>query len=203
MLAYIKGILEAKYNDYVVIDVGGLGYKIFMSTTAIDKLEEIGKEVKVHTYFRIREDDISIFGFNSKDELRMFELLLSVSGIGAKTSLNMLATVNPSQFALAVISGDVTKLTQIPGIGKKSAERIILELKDKMKTEQKNVKVDNSKNSELKEVIIQDDRIGEAMSALLVLGYNRKEVDKVFEKIDKTNLSVEEIIKKGLKLLSM
>lgn len=203
MLAYIKGILEAKYNDYVVIDVGGLGYKIFMSTTAIDKLEEIGKEVKVHTYFRIREDDISIFGFNTKDELRMFELLLSVSGIGAKTSLNMLATVNPSQFALAVISGDVTKLTQIPGIGKKSAERIILELKDKMKTEQKNVKVDNSKNSELKEVIIQDDRIGEAMSALLVLGYNRKEVDKVFEKIDKTNLSVEEIIKKGLKLLSM
>ena len=160
MLAYIKGILEAKYNDYVVIDVGGLGYKIFMSTTAIDKLEEIGKEVKVHTYFRIREDDISIFGFNTKDELRMFELLLSVSGIGAKTSLNMLATVNPSQFALAVISGDVTKLTQIPGIGKKSAERIILELKDKMKTEQKNVKVDNSKNSELKEVIIQDDRIG-------------------------------------------
>ena len=203
MLAYIKGILEAKYNDYVVIDVGGLGYKIFMSTTAIDKLEEIGKEVRVHTYFRIREDDISIFGFNTKDELRMFELLLSVSGIGAKTSLNMLATVNPSQFALAVISGDVTKLTQIPGIGKKSAERIILELKDKMKTEQKNVKVDNSKNSELKEVIIQDDRIGEAMSALLVLGYNRKEVDKVFEKIDKTNLSVEEIIKKGLKLLSM
>lgn len=203
MLAYIKGILEAKCNDYVVIDVGGLGYKIFMSTTAIDKLEEIGNEVKVHTYFRIREDDISIFGFNTKDELRMFELLLSVSGIGAKTSLNMLAMVNPSQFALAVISGDVTQLTQIPGIGKKSAERIILELKDKMKTEQKNVKVDNSKNSELQEVIIQDDRIGEAMSALLVLGYNRKEVDKVFEKIDKTNLSVEEIIKKGLKLLSM
>ena len=201
MFAYIKGTLETKSNDYVVIDVGGIGYKIFMSGTAIDRLGNIGETVKVHTFFRVREDDISIFGFNTQEELRMFELLLSVSGIGAKTSLTMLSCVTPSQFALAVISGDITALTQIPGIGKKSAERIVLELKDKLKAEEK-ISGATNKDASLNNIIVQDDKAQEAVSALLVLGYNRKEIDKVFEKLDKS-LSVEEMIKKGLSLLSM
>ena len=110
MFAYIKGNLEIKTNGYVVVDVGGIGYKIFMSQNAIEKLGESGKEVKIHTYVRVREDDISIFGFNSNEELRMFELLLSVSGIGAKSSLTILSNISPSSFALAVISNDIGKL---------------------------------------------------------------------------------------------
>ena len=125
MLAYIKGNLEMKMTDYVVIDVGGLGYKVFMSENGIENLGNIGETVKVHTHYRVREDDISIFGFNTLEELKMFELLLGVSGVGAKTALSMLAICEPSDFALAVVSEDVKTLTQIPGIGPKSAKRKI------------------------------------------------------------------------------
>ena len=105
-----------KMTEYVVIDVGGLGYKVFMSGTGMDQLGEIGNEVKVYTYYRVREDDISIYGFNTNEELRMFELLLSVSGVGAKTALAMLAVCTPSEFVLAIVSEDINVLTSIPGI---------------------------------------------------------------------------------------
>ena len=208
MLAYIKGTLEMKMTGYVVIDVGGLGYKIFMSQVGIDKLGNIGDTVKVHTYYRVREDDISIFGFNTLEELKMFELLINVSGVGAKTALTMLAVCEPSDFALAVISEDIKTLTQIPGIGAKSAQRIILELKDKLKKEQqidliKNEVSKNNKTTKLQEAIKNDNKISEAIQALQVLGYNKKEIEKAFEKIDKTELSTEELIKKGLAVLGM
>lgn len=112
MLAYIKGTLEMKMTGYIVIDVGGLGYKVFMSEVGSEKIGNIGEEVKVHTYYKVREDDISIYGFNTLEELKMFELLISVSGVGAKTALTMLAVCEPSEFALAVISEDVKALTR-------------------------------------------------------------------------------------------
>ena len=112
MLAYIKGKLEMKMTGYVVIDVGGLGYKVYMSEVGIENIGNIGDTVKVHTFYRVREDDISIFGFNTLEELKMFELLLGVSGVGAKTALTMLAVCEPSEFALAVISEDVKALTR-------------------------------------------------------------------------------------------
>lgn len=198
MFAYIKGNLEIKTNGYVVVDVGGIGYKIFMSQNAIEKLGESGKEVKIHTYVRVREDDISIFGFNSNEELRMFELLLSVSGIGAKSSLTILSNISPSSFALAVISNDIGKLKKLPGIGPKTAQRIILELKDKLKTEEA---IDDNVE-ELKEAIVENDKVSEAISALQVLGYSRREIDLALANIDKNNLSIEEIIRQGLKNLS-
>ena len=209
MLAYIKGTLEMKMTGYVVIDVGGLGYKIFMSQVGIDKLGNIGDTVKVHTYYRVREDDISIFGFNTLEELKMFELLLGVSGVGAKTALTMLAVCEPTDFALAVISEDVKTLSSIPGIGPKSAQRIILELKDKIKKEQQieelNIatKDNNTEKTKMQKAIEDDEKIQEAMSALQVLGYNKKEIEKAFVKIsDKTEMTTEGLIKKGLVLLS-
>ena len=209
MLAYIKGTIEMKMTGYVVIDVGGLGYKIFMSQVGIDKLGNIGDTVKVHTYYRVREDDISIFGFNTLEELKMFELLLGVSGVGAKTALTMLAVCEPTDFALAVISEDVKTLSSIPGIGPKSAQRIILELKDKIKKEQQieelNIatKDNNSEKTKMQKAIEDDEKIQEAMSALQVLGYNKKEIEKAFVKIsDKTEMTTEGLIKKGLVLLS-
>lgn len=211
MLAYIKGTLEMKMTGYIVIDVGGLGYKVFMSEAGIEKVGNVGESIKVHTYYRVREDDISIYGFNTLEELKMFELLIGVSGVGAKTALTMLAVCTPSEFALAVISEDVKALTGIPGIGAKSAQRIILELKDKITKEQQiqsmNEKVNSqSKTKEEKEdklqVAIENNaKVAEAMAALQVLGYNKKEIEKVFAKLDKKELSTEELIKKGLNLL--
>ncbi len=213
MLAYIKGTIEMKMTGYVVIDVGGLGYKIFMSDVGIEKIGNIGETVKIHTYYKVREDDISIFGFNTLEELKMFELLISVSGVGAKTALTMLAVCEPSEFALAVISEDVKTLTAIPGIGAKSAQRIILELKDKITKEQQIEKIDEQVNSKsraksgtedkLQVAIENNNKVAEAMAALQVLGYNKKEIEKAFAKLDKEELSTEELIKKGLNLLGL
>ena len=207
MLAYIKGTLEMKMTGYIVIDVGGLGYKVYMSDSGIEKLGNIGETVKVHTYYKVREDDISIFGFNTLEELKMFELLISVSGVGAKTALGMLAVCEPTEFALAVITEDVKTLTQIPGIGAKSAQRIILELKDKIKKEQQIQELTkatdkiNGVKTKLEEKIENEEKIDEAIAALQVLGYNKREIEKAFEKLVKDNMSTEELIRKGLSIL--
>ena len=199
MFAYIKGSLEMKFKNYLVIDVGGLGYKIFMSENAINTIGEIGDIIKVYTYYRVREDDVSIFGFKTQEELRMFELLLSVSGVGAKSALVMLSCIQPSDFAIAVISNDVKVLTQIPGIGAKSAQRIILELKDKLKKEQSEEKLEEVSRSKKSEI---NNNVQEAISALMVLGFTKKDIEKAFEHLDIDNLSIEDLIKKGLILLS-
>lgn len=197
MFAYIKGSLEMKFDNYIVIDVGGIGYKVYMSEKAIEEVGTIGDVVKVHTYYRVREDDISIYGFLSNEELKMFELLLSVSGIGAKSAITMLSNITPSSFALAVITNDTSKLVKIPGVGAKSAARIILELKDKIKTIEA-----KEEKAQMKEKIIEDNKLQEAISALQVLGYNKKEIEKVFEKMDIANMSLEDIIRKGLSILA-
>lgn len=206
MLAYIKGKLEMKMTGYVVIDVGGLGYKIFMTETGIEKLGDIGDTVKVHTYYRVMEDDISIFGFNTLEELKMFELLISVSGIGAKTAITMLSSCELTDFAIAVISEDINTLKQIPGIGLKSAQRIILELKDKIKKEQQiqelNSAVKGTTTKTKVEIALENnEKIEEAIAALQVLGYNKKEIEKALEKVDTKEISTEDIIRKGLSIL--
>ena len=198
MIAFVSGILEMKLNSYIVIDVGGIGYKVFMAENVIDSLEDVGTKVKVYTHQHVREDDISLYGFLTMEELNMFELLISVSGVGAKSALGILANIEPSSFALAVISNDTSKLVKIPGIGAKSAARIILELKDKLKNQDALDKKDV--NTKLPK--INDESIDEAICALKVLGYTRKDIEKVFEKIELSNLTVEEIIKQGLKYLS-
>ena len=200
MYAYIKGSLEMKTAEYIVVEAGGIGYKIFMSETAIDKLGDVGTIVKIYTYLKVREDEMSLYGFNTNEELRMFELLLSVSGVGAKSAIVILSNITPSSFALAVITDDVSKLKKLPGIGPKTAQRIILELKDKLKA------VEDTDKSELEEMLMKkeadSEKVSEAMSALQVLGYTRKEIEKAFEKFDKAELSVEDIIKKGLLFLA-
>jgi len=193
MIGYVNGELTIKAQNYVIVDVSGIGYKIFMTETAIEKLE-IGQAVKVFTYMRVMEDDISLYGFLSNDELMMFELLISVGGIGAKTATSILSKISPSRFALAVISSDVNALKKLPGIGPKSAARIILELKDKIKTEDT---IEGTTDTQpTYTATVQD-----AIDALQVLGYNRKSIEKAFENIDLKEMSTEDIIKKGLELL--
>ena len=177
MFAYIKGSLEMKSSGYIVIDINGLGYKVFMSQNNIDTIGELHDIIKV---------------------LKMFELLISVSGVGAKSALVMLSCIEPSDFAIAVISNDVKVLTKVPGIGNKSAQRIILELKDKLKEEQLEEKLKDS-SKRLKD---NSENINEAISGLMVLGYSKKDIEKAFEHLDIDNLSIEDLIKKGLILLS-
>lgn len=203
MLAYIKGTLEIKTKGYIVIDANGIGYKIFMPESAISKLCDIGEKVQIHTFMRVREDDISLYGFLTNEELRMFELLLGVSGIGAKGALTILSNITPSQFALAVISNNVDILKKLPGIGAKTAQRVILELKDKLKKEQEIEIVQGEEvEATFKHVIEEDEKVSEAISALQVLGYTKKEIMLALEKVDMADLSVEDIIRKGLKSLS-
>ncbi len=198
MYAYIKGKIDMKLSDSIIIETGGVGYKIYMTKNAIEKLGNIGDVVKIHTHYYVREDNISLYGFMTSEELRMFELLIQTSGIGAKSALTILANIEPYAFALAIITNNDEKLIKIPGIGKKTAARMILELKDKMKLELEEQKLEG----ELDENVTADVDVSEAISALQVLGYNRKEIEKAFEKLDFKNMSVEDMIRKGLALLS-
>ncbi len=202
MIAYVKGELAQKQIGYVVIDVGGLGYKIFMSEPSIDEIGNIGDTVKVHTYYRVSEDDISLFGFNTQEELRMFELLISVSGIGSKSAITILSNITPASFALAVISNNIELLKKIPGIGAKTAQRIVLELQDKLKAQQKELMAIEEQEEIIKATKPTGENVDEAMQALQILGYNKREIEKAFEKIANTDVSVEELIKKGLSLLA-
>lgn len=198
MFAYIKGSLEMKLNDSVVIEANGVGYKIFMPQNAIERCGNIGEIVKVHTYYYVREDNISLYGFLTREELGLFELLISVSGIGAKSALTILANIQPHNFALAIITDDEARLTKIPGLGKKTVQRMIIELKDKMKK----LDIEEIGNDNVDNKTELNDNVSEAISALQVLGYNKKEIEKVFEKENLQELSVEDIIRKGLALLS-
>lgn len=198
MISYLKGRLETKNIDSVIIEVGGIGYKVFMSRNSIDNLGDSGKDVKVFTYMRVREDDISLYGFLSNEELKMFEQLLGVSGVGAKSAINILSNISPSSFALAIISDDISKLKSLPGIGAKSAQRMVLELKDKMKT------ADAIETDVTSSVYTPtNDKTKDAIEALQVLGYARRDIDVVLAKINTEELTVEEIIKQGLKQLGM
>ena len=195
MFAYIKGSLEVKSINYVVVENGGIGYKIYMSAKSIGTIGNIGDQVKVHIHYHVREDDISLYGFNSEEELRMFEILINVSGVGVKSALTMLSDITPSSFALAVINDDVTRLTKVPGVGKKTAQRLILELKDKLKSEDitcEEIEVEERKNNNIN---------NDAVVALQVLGYSKKEAETVLEKVDTKDLSIEETIKQALKYL--
>lgn len=196
MFAYLKGNIQFKSEEYVVMEVNGIGYKIFMSKKSIDELEE-DREVKVYTYLKVREDDVRLFGFKTNEELHMFELLISVGGIGAKSAITILSNITPSRFALAVITNDVNSLKKLQGIGPKTAQRIILELKDKIKTEEAILSNDNTK---LEEEANSEEDQEELIQALQVLGYRRYEINKILSKIKSENL--EDKIREALQYLA-
>lgn len=185
MLAYIKGELATKARGYVVIDVGGLGYKVFMSEIAMENIGKIGDIVKVHTYYRVMEDDISIFGFNTPEELRLFELPNTSKWSWSQNS-NKYARSNWTIQILQyqIISNDINTLKKLPGIGPKTAQRIVLELKDKLKKEQQIEELSIAANSigdkkiEIRKAIEKDSKEEEAFTALQVLGYTSREIEK-------------------------
>ncbi|HHV96911.1 MAG TPA: Holliday junction branch migration protein RuvA [Clostridiaceae bacterium] len=200
MLSYIKGKLEHKDIDHVIVDVNGIGFKILTSLSTIQSLKEIGSEVKIYTYLQVREDNLSLFGFATVEELKMLELLLKVSGIGPKVALSIISNLSPSKFSLAIITDDVKTLSKVPGVGKKTAQRIILELKDKIKKEQKDV-ISYSEASETIDMDKKDTKASEAIAALMVLGYTALEASRAVSAVYSEELDLEDIIKNSLKKL--
>ncbi len=197
MLAYIKGKLEYRHNDYIVVEAGGIGYKILTAMSTIENSGSAGDEIKVYTHLYVREDIMSLYGFLTKEELGMFELLIGVTGVGPKVAVSVISSLAPSKFSLAVITDDVKSLTKAQGIGNKTAQRIILELKDKINKEQL-VSVGKVRAEELS-VDRESSRISEAVSALMVLGYTPLEANKAVSSVFSEDMDLEAIIKNALK----
>lgn len=194
MFAYLRGKLAFKSNDNAIVDVNGVGYRLQIPYSTYQLLPDIEQEVKLYTYMAVREDNVSLYGFSSNEEKRIFEQVISVSGIGPKLGVGILSDISPADFSLAIITDDVNRLTKISGIGKKTAQRIIIELKDKMKNE--DVKV-TDEAPVLRSVINND--VEEAISALQVLGYPNKEAVNMVNSVVTDGMKVEEILKLALK----
>lgn len=191
MFSYIKGTLEYVGKDFVVIDVGGVGYKVNTSVLSLQGVS-LKETIKMYTYLHVREDIMAIYGFLTPEELDMFELLISVSGVGPKVAISLISNVSPSKFALCLVTNDVKTLKQAQGIGTKMAQRIILELKDKVKSEQL---------TELPQDVVQsNDKQSEATNALIALGYSYNEAVKAVKSVEQVD-DVETIIKLALKSL--
>lgn len=194
MFNYIKGTVEEINLNYIVIENNNIGYEINASTNTIADMR-VGKEAKIYTKLIVREDDLNICGFSTKEELRMFELLTSVSKIGPKVGLSILSFSSPEKLGAFILSDDIANLSKAPGVGKKTAERIILELKDKIDKE--SVAFEPTLFSEKPILISQD----EAVEALIALGYSPMESKEAVQKCKKDGLNTEDIIKKSLSYL--
>lgn len=199
MIAYIKGQLTEVNTDSIVVEHHGLGYQIFVPTSVLDQVPMVGDDIKVYTYLYVREDLMCLYGFMSKDDLNIFKLLISVSGIGPKGALGILSAISPDNLRFAVLAGDAKTISKAPGIGAKTAQRLIIELKDKLKLEDM---LETSDNSAGTNVPIASDSKNEAVLALVALGYSQAESIAAIRKCAITeDMSSDMILKLALKKL--
>lgn len=193
MYEYLKGKLDSIQEDYLVVDVNGVGYKVFSSQNTL-RNAKVDSIAKIYTLLIVREDDMLLFGFDTRDELNMFKLLNTVSGVGPKAAVGLLNQYKSQEIALAIIAKDAAKLTKAQGIGKKTAERIILELKDKINTESAiSVQTIDSDSSEVAQVI----------EALTSLGYGYSEAAQAVSKLKNPGAPIDAMIKEALKILAV
>jgi len=198
MISYIKGEVTDIYEDRVVVENNDIGYNIFVPMSLISELRTNGEEIKIYTYLNVKEDAMQLYGFLTKDDLHVFKLLLSVNGIGPKGALGVLSAISPDNLRFAVMAGDIKAITKAPGIGAKTAQRLIIELKDKLNIDEmigsKDIKAEYNGNESLKTDTVQ---------ALAALGYSATESMKAVNQVTITeNMTVEEILKEALKKIS-
>ena len=199
MYYYISGTLAFTDTNFAVIDAGGVGYKLFISGTTLGKLNANKSEkVKLYTYFSVKEDAMELYGFYTTEELAAFKLLISVSGVGAKSAISVLSLMSPERFAVAVTTSDTKAIAKAPGVGAKTAARIVLELKDKIAKE---IKTEDIPADLVTEGAAANSNASEAQNALMVLGYTRAEVLYALKGIDTEKTELEEIIRTALKKL--
>lgn len=199
MYEYIKGKYIGINKDYIIIENSGIGYKIFTSGATMAEMPKVSEEVQLYLEQIVREDFIGLYGFKDREELEMFKLLISISGVGAKAALSLLSISRINNLKYAIIMEDDKHLCRAPGIGKKTAGRIILELKDKIKTDEVSEGVDIQQGFE-DIAPSNSNAIGEALGALLALGYSEKEAESALKKVNRQE-SVENIIKECLRVL--
>ena len=201
MFSYLKGYLTQKGQNFAVIEVSGIGFKVYTSATTLQSISasEENSPVTFYTYLYIKEGIMDLYGFSSQEELNMFELLISVSGVGAKGAIAILSSLTPSKLAVSLVTNDVASIKKASGIGPKTAQRIILELKDKIKNEEL-IASPQEKSAEEAEFVANDAR-SEAVSALMVLGYSKFEAERAVAKASPDLTDTEEIIKSALKAL--
>ena len=198
MLAFIKGSLAETGTDYVVLDNQGIGYLIYTPASVLEELPALGHTVKMHTYMYVREDQMALYGFLTRDDLQTFKLLIGVSGIGPKGALGILSTISPNAFRFAVMSGDSKTIAKAPGLGPKTAQKLIIELKDKLNLDNM---FEEDGETEIGGISGADNAAGkEAIMALVSLGYSETEAFRALKKVDASpDMDSETLLKLALK----
>ena len=203
MIAYIKGVVAEIWEDRIILESQNMGYNIFMPMASVDTVLHTGEEAKIYTYLNVREDAMQLFGFLTKDDLEIFRLVIGVSGIGPKGGLNILSCMSPDELRFAIMSGDAKMISSAPGIGKKTAEKLIVELRDKVDIEkmldhaahpEETIQTDMAKTS-------ANEMQSEAVQALVALGYGSAESLRAVKKTSVQCQTVEDILKEALQYL--
>lgn len=203
MIASIKGNIVRKSEEHVILEQGGIGYRIEVAPSAIASLPPAGETVKLYTYLHVRENEIGLFGFTTEEQKNLFELLQTVSGVGPRLAMQVVDTLKPDAFALAILQNDIDKLTQVKGIGKKGAARMVLELTDKLKKSA--IALPDSAAVDFPPTAGADESVvGEVIAALLVLGYSSSEARDAVKraKYDEDD-TVEVLLRKALGQLAI
>lgn len=196
MIGQIRGTLLEKQPPFLLVDVNGVGYELSAPMSTFYHLPEIGNEVSLHTHFVVREDAQQLYGFFAKTERALFRTLLKVNGVGPKLGLTILSSIEPDEFVRSILNQDAASLVSVPGIGKKTAERLIVEMRDRLSDwhEAPTLNISQPKKSLGRNQVVQD-----AISALIALGYKPQEASRVVAKVDADELSSEEIIRRSLR----
>lgn len=197
MFDFIRGFVASKQPEYVVIDVGGVGFKIFTSMTSLGGCEE-GETATFFTYLSVKEDDITLFGFTTSQELDTFKMLLDVSGVGPKLAVSVLSQMTVTDFSMAVAGGNHKTLSKLKGIGPKTAQRIVLELKDKINSRASTENVPDSGEFAAASIFGSDPVFDEAVEALMVLGYNQQKARAQVGSVYSSGMQLEQVVKDAL-----
>lgn len=206
MISYIKGPLTAIEEDVIVVEAGGVGMGIHVPLSVLDRLPGIGREVTVYTYFQVREDAMSLYGFLNRQDREMFRQLIGVNGVGPKAALGILSTMTPDDLRMAIVTGDAKAISRAPGIGPKTAQRLILDLKDKVSMEEVlgNLALPSDGGaSPALGTIGMGEAAKEAVQALVALGYSNMEANKAVKQVEVTEtMTAEDVLKASLRYLS-
>ena len=208
MISYIKGTLAEKMEGAAVVEAGSIGYRIFMPASALELLGAVGDEVVVYTYFQVREDAMSLYGFLSRQDREMFKQLIGVNGIGPKAALGLLGTLRPDDLRLAILTGDAKAISRAPGIGAKTAQRIILDLKDKVSAQEMLSSLAGPAEAAAGRVsqeasVFSAEAAREAVDALVALGYSNLEASRAVKQVELTeDMDAEAVLKASLKFLA-
>ncbi|NCB92157.1 MAG: Holliday junction branch migration protein RuvA [Clostridia bacterium] len=200
MIGYIKGILEEADEQCIIVDNQGMGYRIFVPGSTFSGALPIGQEIKIYTYLYVKEDAMQLYGFLTKDDLNVFKLLIGVNGIGPKAGLGVLSALSADDLRFAVLADDAAAIAKAPGIGKKTAQKVILELKDKLNLEDAfEQKLENQSSADQMPGA-NGDAVSEAVQALVALGYPNADSLRAVKRVeDASNMDVEELLKAALK----